>query len=406
MKKTYLLLTALIAFVGFSNAQKEKIVGNWLVTKVVVENRIINPYQVMNYSEDGKMITMGIEVGTWEYNKKNHSIITQSEFDKDFNGENKILKLSDRELIVLKDGAKVFYDKIELNQVSKENTNSGLMGSWRLNNEENPDTVHILTFTSPINFVLITKDYGSQSKSKGTWIFNKKDKTVILIGYSMEHFKGLNKVIHLSDNQISLENKDVTYVFTKEKNQANTIEHLTFSQEDFFNENEDFKYYDDEEKLPWNSWSEMKPNIINVKQLVYTYSSLIPDTTSFESKTLTANVDVNMDEEGYYIDNVFIGFDSYNVPEDTEFPIILFDGYNKLYPLEDASFRIQGEETITTPAGTFNCTLVEAVKGDVRQKLWLISDKLGVYAKIIEEDPAENFGHYYIYELQEIINNN
>ncbi|WP_158851040.1 hypothetical protein [Algibacter sp. L1A34] len=406
MKNIVLFFTVFILGVSQSHAQKEKITGNWLITKVEVKNKVITPYQVMNYNKDGKMITMGIEVGAWEYHKKNHSIVTKSEFDKDFNGENKILKLSDTALIVLKDDAKVYYNKIDLNQVSKENANSGLIGSWRLNNEENPETIHLLTFTSPDNFLLITKDYGMQSKSKGTWIFNKKDKTVILIGFSMEHFKGLNKVIHISENRISLENKSVTYAFTKEENQANTIEHLVFSQDDFFNENEDFKYEEEEKNLPWNDWSAMKPDILNVKQLVYTHSSLIPDTTSFENKTLTANVEVNMDEEAYYIDNIFIGFDSYNVPEDTEFPINSFDDYNKLYPLEEATFRIQGEETITTAAGSFNCTVVEAIKDDVRQKLWMINDKLGVYAKIIEENPDEHFGYYDRYELQEIIYNN
>ncbi|WP_299781709.1 hypothetical protein [uncultured Formosa sp.] len=406
MKNIILFFTVFILGVSQSHAQKEKITGNWLITKVEVKDRIINPYQTINYSQDGKMIIMGIEAGIWEYNKENHSIVTKSELDKDFNGENKILKLSDTALVVLKDGAKVFYNKINFNQVSKENANAGLMGSWRLNNEENPDTVHLLTFTSPDNFVLITKDYGSQSKSKGTWIFNKKDKTVILIGLSMEQFKGLNNIIHRSENQMSLENKGITYEFTKEKNQTNTIEHLAFSQDDFFNENGDFKYEEDENKLPWKNWNDMKLGILNVKQLIYTYSSLIPSTTAFENKTLTANVEASMNEEAYYIDNVFIGFDSYNVPENAQFPINSFNDYNKLYPLEDATFRIQGENTITTPAGTFNCTIVEALNGDVKQKLWMINDKLGVYAKIIEEDPDTNFGHYYIYELQEIINNN
>ena len=405
MKKIYVIIITLLLVVGQSNAQKKELIGHWLATQVETQGEIENPYLLFNYTKDGKMMLMGMEIAKWQYNKKTNKIVMTSEFDKDFNGNAKILILTKNKLIVEKDDTKVTYQKLDLEKVAMANKNSGLVGSWRLNNEENPDIVHILTFNSPNDFVLITKDYGSQSKSKGTWIFNKKDKTIVLIGYSMEHFKGLNKVIHLSDNKISLENKDVTYAFTKEKDQTNKIEHLTFNQEDFFNENGDFKYYDDEEKLPWNSWSEMKPDILNVKQLVYTYSNLIPDTTSFENKRLTANVEVNMDEEGYYIDNVFIGFDSYNVPEDTEFPIILFDSYNKLYPLENASFRIQDKETITTPAGTFNCTIVEAIKDDVKQKLWLINNKLGIYAKIIEEDPDENFGHYHIYELQEIIYN-
>jgi hypothetical protein len=58
---------------------------------------------------------------------------------------------------------------------------------------------------------------------------------------------------------------------------------------------------------------------------------------------------------------------------------------------------------ITTPAGTFECTVLESIDYDeVRKKLWMINDRLGIYARIIEENPDEIFGHYSVYELQEI----
>lgn len=401
MKNRDLLLLVLLTFTTISYAQKEKLVGSWLITKVEVNGEIQNPYQIMNYNQDGKMVIMGIEVGTWEYNKNNHSIITKSEFDKDFNGENKITNLSETALEVLKDNAKVFYQKVDLNKVIEENASSGLEGTWRLINNDS-DSVQILDFKAPDEFVLIDKGNGMQSKSKGTWMFNKKDKTVIMIGFSMEHLKGVNNIVTISDSEISLESNGAISTFKKEENTAVAIEKLTFSAEEFYTENGDYKYEQDEEKLPWNNWSELKMGILDIHQLVYKYSKLINGTTSFENKNLTANVRATLEEEMFTIDNVFIGFDSYNVPEDTEFYSNEFDGYYKLYPLEGDTFRVKGEETITTPAGTFNCTVVEAVNGDERKKLWMINDKLGVYAKIIDEDPDEMFGHYNIYELQEI----
>jgi hypothetical protein len=259
-----------------------------------------------------------------------------------------------------------------------------------------------LTFKSPDDFDFIEKDYGSQSKTKGTWIFNKNDKSVILIGFSMQHLKGLNKIVKISTDILSLDNNGTVYTFKKEENQNVSIEKLTFTEDEFYTDDGDYKYEQDEEKLPWRLWSELKTSILNVNQLVYKYSKLIIGTTSFESKLLTANVDASMENEEFNIDNIFNGFDSYNVPEDTEFPSNEFGGYKKLYPLQESIFRVQGEETITTPAGTFNCTIVEAISGNGIKKLWMINDKLGVYAKIIEEDPDENFGHYHIYELQEI----
>ena len=76
-----------------------------------------------------------------------------------------------------------------------------------------------------------------------------------------------------------------------------------------------------------------------------------------------------------------------------------------LYPLTDDIFRIVGNEQITTPAGTFNCVVVEvATISDVLKKLWVITDKpgFGIYAKVIDENPDETWGHYSVYELQAI----
>ena len=123
-------------------------------------------------------------------------------------------------LVVLKDGAKTFYKKVDLNKVSKENATAGLMGTWMLINNTNPNKLQILTFKAPNEFVLIEKDENSQSTNNGTWIFNKNDSTLILIGFSMDHLKGLNNIINISSNEISLENNGTNYSFKKEENQA------------------------------------------------------------------------------------------------------------------------------------------------------------------------------------------
>ncbi|SNR53193.1 hypothetical protein [Lutibacter flavus] len=398
--KNFILLFALV-FTSFCYSQKEKLVGNWLFTKVEVGTEVQKPYQIFDYNQNGKFSVMGIEVGTWEYSKKNHSIITDSEFDKDFNGEAKILKLSEKELIVLKDGAKAFYQKINKNQITEANAASGLLGTWKLVNN-NSDLVQILSFKSPDKFILVEKDKYSQSTSKGTWIFNKNEKTVILIGFSLEHLKGLNKVINSSGDKISLENNNISYAFKKEVNQAVKIEHLSFSEEDFYNEDGDYNYYDDEQKLPWKDFYKMMENLSVVNQLVYNYSVLIENTETFENKTLIANVVVKEEEGTLSIDNIFNGYDSYNLPEDTALPPNNYDEYNKLYPIEGDTFRIVGEEEITTQAGTFNCTIIEAIGDfDEKIKIWMITNKPGILAKIIKEKIG-NFGHYFSYELQEI----
>ena len=158
MKKIYLLLMVFSILVEFANAQKSQIVGNWLVQKVEVDNKVEKPYMVADFMGDGKMVMMGVEVGTWDYNKKEHSVVMKSGFDKDFNGEGKILELNDRELIVLKDGAKVFYDKLDLNKIMEENKNSGLLGIWEFKNMPYQDTNSVMTFEEPDVFTFVQKE--------------------------------------------------------------------------------------------------------------------------------------------------------------------------------------------------------------------------------------------------------
>jgi len=189
--------------------------------------------------------------------------------------------------------------------------------------------------------------------------------------------------------------------------QNSKIERLSFNQEMFKDEDENYKYEADEEKLPWKSSYEMMLSLINTDHLIYKYANLIEDTETFENKTLKAEVKINEDEQMLSIDCIFHGYDRYNLPEDADLPPNQLDFRfdNKIYPLKDLLLRISGEETITTEAGTFKCTLIEAYSNlfEESYKLWMINDKPGVYAKIIA-DKAGMFGHYHVFELSKIVN--
>lgn len=139
---------------------------------------------------------------------------------------------------------------------------------------------------------------------------------------------------------------------------------------------------------------------------MYKYSSLVQGTMVFQSKELVANVDTYENNDKVCIDFIFNGYDRAHLPEDTSLPpncISDDDYYNRLFPEKESDYRIVGKDDVTTPAGTFRCTIIESIGDrDQRYKMWMIDDKPGVYAKIIEEDPDENFGYYHVYELQKI----
>lgn len=405
MKKSTLLLIAFLAFAGMANAQKSKLIGSWLMTKAEVDGKIETPYFITEFKEGGNFQVMGMDFGTWTYNSNDNSMQLKSAMDKDFNGKSEILSLTRDELIVSKDGAKLTYKRVNVAEIMEANKNSGLLGMWEFEDVPYPEAITYVTFNEPDEYTMIQQEEYSSIRYLGTWIFDKQEQSLIVIGMNGDNgFKGKNKVLKINEESLELENSGKVFKAHKKAKSTKKIEHLTFTEGDFYNEDGDYKYYDDEKKLPWFDWAEIKMGLLNVKQLVYNYSTLINGTEAFESKILKAEVKASLEDEGFTIDNIFNGYDRYNLPEEAELPQDK-DYSQSLYPLENSTFRIAGNEQITTPAGTFNCMVIEvATYSDVLKKLWVITDKpgLGIYAKIIEENPDENFGHYSVYELQEI----
>ena len=403
MRKTFLLTLILFVFIGLTNAQKLEIAGSWLLIKAEVDGEVQYPYFVNDFKKSGALVMLGIEVGTWKFNENSNAIVLESDFDKDFSGEMRILNLTEKELVVDKDGAKLFYQRIDQAVITAGNKNSGLFGTWELEGHPDPGLNTLLTFKEPDLMTIIEKGEGYVGRTSGTWIFNEQDMSLLMIGHMGDNgFNGENKVLELDDETLSLENNGRVFKAKRKKSMPLKIERLTFSEDDFFTDDGDYKYEDEAGNLPWAKWSEMKTGLLKVKELVYNYSTLIEDTETFDSKILRANVEASLEEEGYHIDFIFYGYDSFNPPDDAQIPPNP-DYYQDLYPLHENTYRIAGSEQITTPAGTFDCTVVEAIgDSEVLKKLWMINDRLGIYARIIEEDPDETFGHYIIYELQEI----
>jgi hypothetical protein len=246
----------------------------------------------------------------------------------------------------------------------------------------------------------------------GKWELNEKQNTIIMSSTLDEDFNGTATLVNISKTELIYKKDNAILHFNRmpasnvvsdveSEKVESTITRLEFTEADFFNNDGDYKYYDDEVKLPWQDINEMLMSLANVKQLVYKFSTLDEDEMGFQDKILIADVNSNPSEQTLSVDYIFYGFDRYNLPEDSELPPNTeYSGL--LYPEEENTFRVSGSEQITTLAGTFDCTVVEVVGSfETCKKLWMINDKPGVYAKIIADKPGL-FGQYSIYELQEI----
>lgn len=246
----------------------------------------------------------------------------------------------------------------------------------------------------------------------GSWKFKKGKNKIIMSSTLDKDFSGEAILTKISESELVYEKDDAILFFKRISNSdlkpannstsaANIIPRLNFTEADFFGKDDEYKYYNDEEKLPWQDIDKMMINLAIVKQLVYKYSKLDESTNTFNDDILVAEVNSNHAEQTLSIDYIFHGYDRYSLPEDVE--LQANNEYsNLLYPEEENTFRVSGSEQIKTSAGTFDCTVVEVVgRFETRKKLWMINNKPGIFAKIITDKPGD-FGQYSVFELQEI----
>jgi len=174
------------------NAQNSKLLGSWLLAKV--EDEIHEPYFITEFNEGGKTAVMGIEPGIWEI--KGNKIIMKSEFD----GTHTILKLTNNELIVTKEEAKIFYVKVNQEKINNENKESGLVGTWRIKNSQG--STQLLKFELPDVYSYVNASDGMTENSEGTWVYNSSDKSVRT--YSI---RGNNIINELTDSELVMKNR-------------------------------------------------------------------------------------------------------------------------------------------------------------------------------------------------------
>lgn len=392
MKKACFILVVSMLFVGFTNAQKEKVFGNWLLTKVEQGDKIDNPLFTQNFKEDGKMEVMEQELGTWEYNLENQLIIMHSAAVKEFDGEFKINILNTKKLQLEQGDVKLFYSKINLEAAEKNNALLTIEGEWRLENEL--DEAQLLKIERPDTF-LITKIYsgGGSAAYSGTWLFNPEENSILFLG-GTSLLKGFCTIKEISENDFILERNGKEIIGKKETSKL-PIERLTFNIEDFPEASTDTS--------PWQDFDALLTELKNVSQLKYKQSKLIPNTSSFSHNTLLSKIDVNLEEKRISLANLNITKnDTIQYSESVKGN--LYNQYNNFFPQEELGpFRLVTTETIKVPAGEFNCKVFEGFDGDAKVKYWMIIDKPGIYAKIIREDIGVfDKVEYSIIELEDI----
>lgn len=218
----------------------------------------------------------------------------------------------------------------------------------------------------------------------GTWEYDKRQNSILLNSSLDKNINGKAELLKVTEDELQYKKDGIIYTLLKYNEDEEYGPMLDFSEADFFSEEGDYKYEGEEENLPWKDPAEMLLSLVNVKQLVYKRSKLNELTNSFEDIILRADVAANADEMSLSIDYIFFGFDRYNLPEETELPPNT-EYENLLFPEVEFNFRIVDTQEITTNAGTFLCTVIEAAQDEIQKKLWMINDRPGVYANLLSK---------------------
>jgi len=394
--KTKILFLFAFSLLITLNAQENKLTGKWLMVKAETKNKVQEPYFVTELTKDGKIIVMDIDFGSWKYNKKKNTIITKSSINKKFNGTYSIFKLEKDKLILKKDSVTSYYIKIESTKIAEANKSSQLEGKWKIKNNEN--LLQVLEFTLPDSYTYVEADNNSTETTNGNWIYNPDDKSLIIMGFSRK-LKGKLNVVSISENKLVLEKEGEKIIAEKEKNGNDKIERLTFEEDDF-PEREEI----DASEFPWNDFDYMAEYLQNIKMLVYKYGKLLPKINTLKYSTIISKVKVDLNKPSVDLKNSFVeNNDTSQYSE--KYKGGLMGLYDNFFPqAEIAPYRKTGVETVTVPAGIFECSVFEGFDGFDKVKYWMINDKPGVYAKIIKEQ-IDPFGklEYSIQELEKII---
>ncbi|MDA3886217.1 MAG: hypothetical protein PF638_11545 [Candidatus Delongbacteria bacterium] len=175
------------------------------------------------------------------------------------------------------------------------------------------------------------------------------------------------------------------------------VERLSFTQEDLP------EITNPETFLPWMNLEKMIEVLKDVKHIKYKRGSLIEKKNSFKYSTILSKLEVKEEQHSVVFTNLMIT-ENDTMQYSQNYKDKMSEAYNYFFPRKDMMFyRFVGVESIEVPAGKFECTVLEGFDDEKKVKYWMINDKPGIFAKIIEEGEG-CFGEleYFVYELEEI----
>ncbi len=385
MKRATLVLLAVLILTAGAAAETADLSGEWLMTKAVMTGKTENVYQTLNFRDDGYAEMQGRVFGTWVEDTQNRSVTIKSAMINEFQGTWKISSPSPGELMLESDTGKLYFIPYDIKKITQENSESELQGVWKLDTKNDEGADVYVYFKLP-NMVTI-KDIGEgfTGSTGGIWIYGSKDKSIIL-SVRDQLLKGKHTVLKIDEHKLVLGNAGSTIKAEKIRQTAKNREKLDFTESG----NGNGKSLDPD-TFPWFDIYRRIDSLQKVKELTYKKSTLLPDLDIYITKSITADVSASEDTGKIHISHIFGTLYADNYYED-----------NVFYPVEEPdTYTAAGEREITVPAGTFLCRIINIYDDfdERKTRLYMIENRPGIYARII--NIQKDFGNetYTIYEL-------
>jgi len=387
MKKTAVLILILSIWTTF--AQNKSIEGDWLITSLQNGNKIGEPYIILSFKTNGKMLFRDYEIGTWKQSL--NTLHLQSKLYPVFNGDFKIVKSDSDELIIKSKQTEVSLIKYDVKQWQSDKQFQNLTAAWKFGGTDS----NILRLRPNGKYTLLSIGTDMNMSTKGNWFFIPGKNSFVLQGNS-DFLSGKDTIVQQGKAYMEVVNHELHYQLEKIPKHE-PLEHLTFKEEDLPEENVDA------EKLPWREFGDMQDYLSKVKTLRYDKYDYYSDVDAIVITEIFTEVEQNEKS---------IQFTAYYYPNEEAVKLsetvkgFLQNTYNDFFPQKELDYYkvVDTKQKISVSAGTFTCTLVEGMTGDDKYRYWMINDKPGVFAKIIKENDGQTGNAFYQkYELTDII---
>ncbi len=384
MKKTIIITILLITF--SVKSQESKLIGNWFVTQVKTPEKTQEVYMFVEFTKENKLIIRNLEFANWKI--EGDSLIMKSKIKKSFNGARKIIKLNNKEMILKKENETIYYKRYNPKEISEDSNYKKIIGVWNINES---NKANYLNFKKNGDFVMLSLQDEGTIITKGVWFFITSDKFII-IDADIDILRGKSTMFSIHNSDLILKQNGKKYKATKIFD-SKKIKPLNFSEENLSQNS------NTNSKLPWVDKS-LVLQYHKLNKLIYEQNEYFKEIDRFISKEIIWDcvTDLETNEINILITENKKQLESRNKDKLTNL-------YNPFFPETDLYlFKIVStDEQVTVPAGTYSCTVIEGIDGEIKYKYYMINNMPGVYAKVITQSEGM-FGNvnYRITELNTV----